>query len=177
MLTFLLALIAQPAVQVGAFVLGVIPSAASVINMFRKKKKPSTKPDYKTVKITCYGWADNDPPSADIALPVIHKKASGTGTYDDPITCAADPRQLEKGLILYVPRFQKYFIMEDTCGAAVKQDRLLPPIVDLWIGGTAHSDAKKLIAQEEKYTTDASETVIINPVNTLTVNATPLFRD
>jgi 3D (Asp-Asp-Asp) domain-containing protein len=175
MFGIILAVLAIPAVQVGTFIVGFVPGAAAMVNMFRKKNK-TNKPTYKSVKITAYGWHDNDPPSAQIAFPILHKEASGVGTYDDPVTCAADPRQIEKGTIIYIPRFQKYFLMEDSCGAAISQDRHKPPILDLWIGGKHSTDKDKLTAQEATYTLDKPETVILYPVNTLTVNVAPLFR-
>jgi 3D (Asp-Asp-Asp) domain-containing protein len=175
MFGLILSILAIPAVQVGTFIVGFIPGAASLWNLVKKKNK-TTKPTYKEVKITAYGWHDNDPPSAQIAFPILHKEASGVGTYDDPVTCAADPRQIEKGTILYIPRFQKYFLMEDSCGAAISQNRRKPPIVDIWIGGKHSSDKAKLTFQEEAYTLDKPETVILYPVNTLTVNAAPLFK-
>jgi 3D (Asp-Asp-Asp) domain-containing protein len=162
-------------VKIAAAALGFIPSIGAVWKMF--KKNESLTPVYKTVQLTCYGLADNDPPSADIAFPILHKIASGTGNYEDPITCAADPRQIEKGTIIYIPRFQKYFIMEDSCASAIKQNRKKPPIIDLWIGGTHNSDKQKLNAQEEAYTLDDPETIIIHPTNNMVVNTALLFQD
>lgn len=177
MLGLLLAFIETPLVQVGAFIIGFVPGVAAFGKMFKGKKSTTSKPTYLEVRITAYGWLDNDPPSAQIAFPVLHKEASGTGTYDDPVTCAADPRQIEKGTILYIPRFKKYFIMEDSCGAAVSQHRSKPPILDLWIGGKHSSDKAKLTAKEAAYTSDRPETVILHPVNTLTVDPAALYKD
>lgn len=63
--------------------------------------------------VTFYGWYDNTPPSAAIAYPVIHQTAGGTGTWSDPITYASDTSETPAGTKIYVPRVQKYFIMED----------------------------------------------------------------
>jgi hypothetical protein len=65
--------------------------------------------------LTFYGYWDNTPPGSAIAYPQIHKTAGGTGTYADPITFATDKSELAPGTIIYVPRVEKYFIMEDDC--------------------------------------------------------------
>src|ERR1700753_2793166 len=65
--------------------------------------------------ITMYGWYDNTPPSDSISYPKLHKTAGGTGTYADPITYASDKAETPAGTKIYVPRLQKYFIMEDDC--------------------------------------------------------------
>ena len=71
--------------------------------------------------VTLYGWPDNSPPGADIAYPknggypTLHNSAGGTGTYADPITYASDKSETPAGTKIYVPRVQKYFIMEDDC--------------------------------------------------------------
>ena len=70
------------------------------------------------VYITLYGWPDNDPPGGAIAYPDIHQTAGGTGTYADPITFASDIREIPAGTRIYIPVYQKYFIMEDECVAA-----------------------------------------------------------
>src|SRR5262249_43801558 len=96
----------------------------------------------KTINVyqTMYGWPDNDPPgTAAIAHPVLHQQAGGTGTYEDPITFASDPRDLPFGTIIYVPYLQKYFIAEDTCAEALKSTSD-PVQIDLWTGGTAQTD-------------------------------------
>jgi hypothetical protein len=61
-----------------------------------------------TVEVTFYGGPDNDPPgSTEIAYPNSrHPAAGGTGTYDDPITAASDPRALPPGTLLYDPRLR-----------------------------------------------------------------------
>lgn len=75
--------------------------------------------------VTAYTYWDNTPPgSADIALPVIHSKAGGTGTYQDPITLAVghvitggkSTPDFPAGTIFYMPYLQRYFIVEDVCG-------------------------------------------------------------
>lgn len=77
------------------------------------------------VYVTGYTWHDNTPPgSADIALPVIHQKAGGTGTFTDPITVAVGHSIINgksipdyaAGTKFYIPNVRRYFIVEDVCG-------------------------------------------------------------
>jgi hypothetical protein len=75
--------------------------------------------------ITGYSYWDNTPAgSAEISNPVIHQKAGGSGTYNDPITLAVghsiidgkDILDYPAGTKFYFPYLQKYVIVEDTCG-------------------------------------------------------------
>lgn len=86
---------------------------------------PSPSSQEITAYITGYTYWDNTPPgSADISHPVLHKQASGTGTYADPITMAVghslatgqDVLDYPAGTRFYLPYLQRYFIVEDTCG-------------------------------------------------------------
>ena len=58
--------------------------------------------------VTFYGYPDNCPPGA-------QPHSNGTGTYDHPITFAAATSQIEYGTMMYIPKYQKYFIMDDEC--------------------------------------------------------------
>lgn len=68
------------------------------------------------VKLTFYGWPDNDPPGNSIAYPGLglssHQGAGGTGTYDDPITVAVITQSnngfWSPGTMMYLPSLQKY---------------------------------------------------------------------
>lgn len=82
-----------------------------------------------TAYTTSYTWWDNTPAgSADIALPVIHSKAGGTGTYADPITLAVghsitggvSTPDFPAGTLFYIPNVRAYFIVEDVCGDGSK---------------------------------------------------------
>lgn len=138
-------------------------------------------PKTMIVKITAYGWLDNDPPGATIAYPfvnggkTIHYRAGGIGSYDDPITFAANPGVFPKGTKIYIPRLMKYFIMEDRCGAAMQCKLGEPPIVDIWIGGTAQSDEQKLTRAEEDLT--RIDTIVVNPNNFFSWDPAPLYKD
>ncbi len=81
----------------------------------------------RTIKayITGYSWWDNTPPgSADIASPVLHQTAGGSGTYTDPTTVAVghsitngrDTLDWPAGTRFYIPNLRRYFIVEDACG-------------------------------------------------------------
>lgn len=87
--------------------------------------------------ITAYDYYDNNPPnSGDISNPVIHTKAGGHGTWEDPITVAVDhfssgALQFPKGTRFYIPNLRAYFIVEDTTGETVPARSHL----DVWAGG------------------------------------------
>ena len=68
-----------------------------------------------TAKLTHYGAKDNCPPGPAIAWPKIHQSAGGSGTHADPITYAGATAATPKGSIIYVPKYKKYFVMEDQC--------------------------------------------------------------
>ncbi|HKS01542.1 MAG TPA: hypothetical protein VJS86_07680 [Arthrobacter sp.] len=119
---------------------------------------PRQPPDEKVVTdayMTAYTWFDNTPPgSLDISNPVLHTKAGGTGTYEDPVTIAVghslesgkDVLDIPAGTRIYVPNVRRYFIVEDTCGdgptpqngpchSTAKAQEGASIWVDLWIGG------------------------------------------
>jgi hypothetical protein len=126
-----------------------------------------------TVKatITFYGWPDNSPPGNHIAHPVIHKVASGDGTYCNPTTFATEAsndKKIPYGIKIYVPFLKQYFIREDDCAPSG------PPTgsgsngcyklwFDLWIGGNAHSKKRAVIRCEDKLTPSAEVPVILYP--------------
>ncbi len=87
------------------------------------------------VYVTFYGYNDNSCTSEsihgcnDIASPSLHQVATqGSGTYDDPSTCAASDTTdtghvfetsggatIMPGTMVYLPEVQQYFVMEDSC--------------------------------------------------------------
>lgn len=147
-----------------------------VKNLFR------SGPKTMIVKVTAYGWLDNDPPGHAIAYPAlnghssIHYYAGGTGSFIDPITFAADPRVFKRGTMIYIPRLKKYFIMEDLCHAATLRKPDEPPIVDIWVGGAKKSDLDKLTQAEEDLTRER-ETIVVNPTNAFSWDPKPLYED
>ncbi|CAK46754.1 uncharacterized protein BO96DRAFT_436151 [Aspergillus niger CBS 101883] len=143
------------------------------------------------VEITFYGYPDNDPPSADIAYDCGRGyTAGGTGTYDDPLTFATAPGEFKKCEIVYLPYLRKYLRFEDTCAQCSKYPhaRSVPPLtetatdydngklhIDIWTGSTTSSGGDTQIHCEDSLTPDDSQTVIINPGTSYTVNSDELF--
>ncbi|MGE3287067.1 MAG: hypothetical protein AB7J32_13330 [Pseudonocardia sp.] len=137
---------------------------------------PATSATSATVRVevTFYAGADNDPPgSSEIAHPNgRHQTAGGTGTWADPLTLATDPDELPVGTVVYVPRLQKYFVMEDDCEDCIAQwKRSRHGHVDLWI--SAATDPGVLDC-EAALTRDDPETIQINPPADRTVDPRPL---
>ena len=108
-----------------------------------------------TAYLTGYSYWDNTPPgSAAIARPVIHRRAGGKGTYDDPITLAVGHRidggrqtlDYAAGTRFYIERLRKYAIVEDVCGDGPKPQNgpchsghRGHPWIDIYVGGARHS--------------------------------------
>lgn len=95
---------------------------------------PASAVSTQTLFVTGYSYWDNDPPgSAAIAYPGLHRQASGTGTYADPITAAvADSSGIAPGTRFYVPNLRRYVIVEDECATCKAAQ------VDLWVDGVAN---------------------------------------
>ena len=141
----------------------------------------------QTFLVTLYGWPDNSPPGNAIAYPenggypTIHDVASGTGTYDDPITFATDQAELPIGTIVYYPYLHRYFIMEDDCTECDEDWTGSGPDggpglyhIDLWINGEDAQSSDDVINCEDNLTQNSAE-VIINPPSDEAVDTTPLF--
>jgi 3D (Asp-Asp-Asp) domain-containing protein len=129
-----------------------------------------------TVRITLSGYADNNPRGTEIAHPVIHHRAGGVGTYNNPITFAANPRTFRPGTKIYVPYLRKYFIIEDDAQTAIATAGHGLPLIVLWAGGTASSNVDRLLATESAYTRNSAQ-VIVNPTPNHPVNAGSIFAD
>lgn len=126
--------------------------------------------------LTGYGYWDNTPPgSAAISKPVIHDKAGGTGTYQDPITIAVghvieNGRQtldFAPGTRFYIERLRKYAIVEDVCGDGNRpQDGPCHtghkghPWLDIYIGG-ASQNSRATVACANKLT--ALQDIVMHP--------------
>jgi hypothetical protein len=175
----------------------VLSLAASVEAATKKAKKIPSSGNFTLDFMTFYGFHDNSPPGIAIAHPVIHSGAGGKGTFADPITFAVAPEVqnvMKPGTRIYVPTFQKYFIMEDDCtasgpgGPAVQGDgcdgELLNGIneFDLWIGATNKGDNPGGNASNSQMTncedrlTANNVPIIIKPASNLAVNTTPLLN-
>ena len=89
-----------------------------------------------TVDLTGYSWFDNTPHgSAEVANPILHKEAGGTGTYTDPITVAVADGSFKAGTRFYVSELERYLIVEDS-GASSGNNHL-----DVWVGGKGGSES------------------------------------
>ena len=173
----------------------------------------ATTPYAATAWLTMYGYPDNTPPSAGIAAghsgsnitfpnnnvgQGIHSQAGGTGTYEDPITVATSNTELWYGTEIYIPRFHKYFIAEDSCTECGQDMRGASPNnpdgtigpgpdggpgmihFDLWVGGQ-NADWPNVILCEDALTLDNADgtpymdPIIVNPEPDEAVDTTPIF--
>src|SRR5437016_2147806 len=138
--------------------------------------------------LTFYGWYDNTPPGGDISYPKIHSTAGGVGTYADPITFASYTGEIAAGTKVYVPRVQKYFVMEDSCQECQadwtgKGPNGGPNLrhLDLWLGGKGGNemlaiDCEDALTHYNADNTPTMEPVIVSPPSTETVSSEPLFN-
>ena len=141
--------------------------------------------------VTGYTYYDNTPPgSAAISHPVIHTRAGGVGTYDDPITVAVghsmatgrDVLDYAAGTRFYMPYLKRYFIVEDTCGDGARPENgpchIHPDNVaawlDIWVDGKGGSE-DSATACAEAITSNRS--VILNPGRDQPVLPGPVSRD
>lgn len=91
---------------------------------------------------TGYTYWDNSPPgSAQIARPIVHDRAAGTGTWKDPITVAVQAGRFGFGTRFYLPELKKYFVVEDLCGACNDGRNGGAYTLDLWVDGSHLSSA------------------------------------
>jgi chitinase len=70
------------------------------------------------------------------AFPKKHAVEGGSGTYDDPSTCASGDKDLyPSGVLLFVPWLSKYCVLEDDyVPADIAYQRDLEPNLSVWIG-------------------------------------------
>jgi hypothetical protein len=139
-----------------------------------------------TVYLTGYSWWDNTPPgSSAIARPVLHNKADGSGTYNDPITLAVG-HSIERGkqtldypagTRFYFPKIRKYAIVEDVCGDGPQPQngpchsgKNGAPWVDIWVGGKSSKSASNACM----YKITGMQTAYINPPSNFPVIPGPL---
>ena len=127
------------------------------------------------VYVTFYGWNDNDPPGTAIAYPknedyqTYHNKAEGVGTYNDPVTFAADPKIFSPGTLIYVPYIKKYAIMEDWCAGCIGNQQ-----IDIWAGGDGNNPEELNTCEENS--TRESELIILSPKQGFETDPSPIFN-
>jgi len=121
-------------------------------------------------QITFYGAADNDPPgSREIAYPgVMHGQAGGTGTFEDPITFAAQDGRFAPGTRIYVPDVRRYFILEDSCAGCSGSH------IDLWTGV---ANDRGIVRCEDSLTRNGSRPYQLNPPAGLAVSPGDLYQN
>ena len=138
------------------------------------------------VYISIYGFDDNDDGSgnfgvATISNPVIHQIATeSTGTYESPSTFASDSlfRVFNVGDIIYIPKFRKYYILEDTCVECTTDQTMGNVHIDLYIGGNTKLEGQTLLDCEDRLDTGGFNTIIIhNPPSNLPVNTVVLYDE
>jgi len=144
------------------------------------------------VYVTLYGWYDNSPAGNGIAypanagFPTIHNVATAGQTYSNPGTFATDALsggEMAVGTIIYNPRFQKYFVLEDECSGSGPDPgnceydwkKSKKYHIDLWLGGNPPANDNDVANCEDSLTFDG-ETIIQNPPSNETVNTKPLFN-
>ncbi|MCP2329469.1 hypothetical protein HDA40_007976 [Hamadaea flava] len=150
---------------------------------------PSSQPSINAY-ITGYSYFDDTPPgSADLANPVLHDQAGGTGTYADPITVAVghsvtgseDVLDWPAGTRFYIPNLRRYFIVEDTCGdGSTPQDgpchtgypSSATTWLDIWIGGQDGSESGAAQCMDAITGTWA---VLVNPASTYATTAGDVY--
>lgn len=142
----------------------------------RVEPEPASQRQFQAY-LTGYSYWDNTPPgSAAIARPVIHRRAGGTGTYEDPITIAVghsivggrQTLDFPAGTRFYIGALRKYAIVEDVCGDGPRPQNGPChsgynglPWLDIYVGGQQHGAAA---ANECMRRITAVHTFIINPV-------------
>jgi hypothetical protein len=143
-------------------------------------------PTNVSATITFYGWPDNSPPGNKIAHPVLHKVASGDGTYCNPTTFATEPKnddEIPYGIKIYVPFLEQYFIREDDCTHSGPHrghgsNGCSGLWFDLWIGGDKASIPHAVFWCEDHLTPSAKVQVVLNPQDGLPVeNAGAIYQD
>jgi hypothetical protein len=114
--------------------------------------------------ITGYSYWDNSPPgSGAIARPVVHDKAGGTGTWDDPVTIAVGRSggswRYAPGTRIYLAGLKKYAVVEDLCGACGSGHGGRPHL-DVYVGGATTSRGA---AAQCAMKITAVQDIVVNP--------------
>jgi 3D (Asp-Asp-Asp) domain-containing protein len=138
---------------------------------------PTIKPaSLVSAFVTFYGWSDNGPGGNGIAYPksrypqVIHETAAGAGTYNDPVSFAANEQQFAIGERIYLPYLKKYAIKEDLCPGCGDRGGTH---VDLWMESNGSYPAE-LDACEGAFTREG-EMIEVNPPKGRPVDVSLLF--
>lgn len=152
------------ALAVSAMVALVVPTLASA-------KIRTGTPTKMTIELTGYSYQDNSPPnSSNICCSVLHSRAGGRGTFNDPITVAVpgSGKSLETpvGTRFYLPTVNRYVVVEDS--GASKMNRVH---LDVWVDG---KDLPKRFSDNCMDEITGRVTAIKNPAAGLPVTSGPL---
>ena len=127
----------------------------------------------KNFKMTFYGFPDNSPPGAEVRYNCggRNNKAAGVGTYDNPLTMAAQAGRFATCEIVYSPYLKKYLRMEDSC------TNCSGDWVDVWLGSTTSDGGSALLSCQKTLTgaDSASHAIIQSPPNNLEVNCKQIY--
>jgi hypothetical protein len=172
------------------------PAPASTPPTTKPKPPTTTKPNpptsvpqptgneirFPNAYTTSYNWWDNNPPKSDaICCKAIHTRASGTGTFADPITVAVDDKpagtlEFPAGTRFYVPNVRAYFVVEGRTGTLWSQNANshggATPHFDLWSDGRTSSESSAYSCMAQL--TGTGMLVIQNPLPDYAVVAGPL---
>ena len=135
-------------------------------------KKSSTCTVIPKVSYTFYGYPDNDPPGADI----MHDcgrgtSAGGVGTFDNPLTMATAPGELNTCEVVYSPYLRKYLINEDYCEQCTTDWVSHIWHGDIWLGGNSTTQGTEQLDCEMKLTPgEGSQVVVRDPSRDLPVD-------
>jgi hypothetical protein len=120
--------------------------------------------------ITSYGYNDNDDGQGHFGTAAIAYPSSkhpiateSSGSFDDPVTFATDPRELAPPTLIYVPHVRKYFVMEDGCAeCTVDWNNGQKWRTDLYMGPNNALQPEPALADCEASIT-RNTTIYINP--------------
>lgn len=113
------------------------------------------------ISMTGYSFQDNTPANSnDICCGVIHQKAGGTGTFNDPITVAVPGHggknmEFPVGTKFYAPSLKRYLIVEDSGASDYAK-----PHLDVYVDGKG---LPKSASDECMSDITGDKTVIQNP--------------
>ncbi|KAJ5398340.1 hypothetical protein N7509_006453 [Penicillium cosmopolitanum] len=127
--------------------------------------------------ITFYGFPDNSPPGSGTAYNCGGRNyiAGGSGTYDDPVTIATAPGELDVCEIVYLPLLTKYGRREDDCAQCTTDYSNGEPHIDIWTGSSNINGGQNQIDCEDNLTYGGRYTIVRNPPTNYGVNTSPLF--
>jgi mannan endo-1,4-beta-mannosidase len=174
-----------------------VPAAAAAPRA-AEAAPPAPRGPGRSAYVTVYTWWDNTPPGSPIiSHPILHGRAGGSGTYDDPVTVAVghdlstgrDVLDLAAGTRVYLPSLRRYGIVEDTCGdgptpqygpchntaqARADTGRAVSIWLDVYGGGEGASSGQAAACADRLTHVEAG--VLVAPPRGLPVDAGPLVR-